>query len=113
VVSFTIPVCFVEAAKGGFSPLNPPVLGDFKKLGDTPHPPAKGLCPSALPASFTMAGRRGSFMTRVTTGVATLLSDTVKAGLEPALTRCRIYSVYSVLMPYDDYADYASVGDAA
>ena len=35
------------------NPLCPPVLGEFKKLGDTPRPPAKGLCPSALPLLMT------------------------------------------------------------
>ena len=109
----TIPVCFVEAAKGGFSPLNPPVLGDFKKLGDTPNPPAKGLCPSALPASFAIPGRRGSFMTRVATGVATLHFGTGGASFPFGKDAPQIIPGCFRLVPYDDYADYASIGDAA
>jgi len=31
------------------TPSGSPSIGGEEKLGDTPKPPAKGLCPSALP----------------------------------------------------------------
>jgi hypothetical protein len=35
----------------------PQSWGRRKKLGDTPKPPAKGLCPSALPISLYFLGK--------------------------------------------------------
>jgi hypothetical protein len=37
---------------GDINPLNPPFLGDFKKMGDTPKPPPEGD-PSGLPNDYS------------------------------------------------------------
>jgi hypothetical protein len=42
-----------------FNPLCPPILGEVEgKLGDTPKPPPKGLCPFGIPI-FTLQCAHG------------------------------------------------------